>query len=272
MFVLSRNKLPETPDSLAEALEEGLREFASRPEPMAVVRGADLDRLDEIMVDLSGAVIDPRHRPVLPKLSRTEPAISVRKLSVLGRPVKILDSELTFDFDASNIQLNQAKTSDGKISLVLHRAGTGEMRATIGRGELEQLIAKVAAITADKQGVTIDNLKVDLTSHTTRTLEAKVTVSARKLFFRTSLRLSGTLALTDDLMATVSDLRCDGDGTIGALVCAAMTPHFSRVEKRAFPLSALPIGEVRLHDVAITVDDKQIVVEARFGSQTTGPS
>jgi len=272
MFVLSRNKLPETPDALAVALEEGLREFASRTEPMVVVRGADLHRLEEIIVDLSGAAIDPRHRPVLPKLSRMEPAISVRKLSVSGRPVKVLDSELGFDFGASNVQLNQTQTADGKISLVLHQVGSGEMRAAIARKELDRLIAKVAAIAADKQGVTIDNVQVDLTSHATRALEAKVTVSARKLLFRTSLRLSGTVTVSDDLVATLSDLRCEGDGTIGALVCAAVTPHFSRIEKRPFPLSALPIGEVRVNDVAITVDEKQIMVEARFGSQTARPS
>jgi hypothetical protein len=272
MFILSRNKLPETPGALAAALEEAVREFASRAEPMTVVRGADLHRLDEIIIDLSGAVIDPRHRPVPPKLSSTEPAISVQKLSVSGRPVKILGSEFALDFAGSNIQLTQAKTSAGKILLVLHQAESGEMRVQIAREEVERLIAKIAAIAAAKQGVTIDNVQVDLTSRAARVLEAKVTVSARKLFFRISLRLSGTVAVTDDLVATFSDLRCEGDGTIAALACAAIAPHFSRIEERVFPLSALPIGEVRVNDVAIMVDDKQIVVEARFGSQTARPS
>ena len=97
-------------------------------------------------------------------------------------------------------------------------------------------------------------------------------MSVRKLFFRTNLRLFGTVAVTDDLNATVSGLRCEGDGTLAALVCTAITPQFSRMEERAFPLSALPIGEIRVNDLAIAVDDKQIVVEARFGSQSAMPS
>jgi hypothetical protein len=272
MFILSRNELPQTSDELALALEEAVREFASGAKPMIIVRGPDLQRLNEITVDLSGAVIDPQHRPVIPKLSRTEPAVSVHKLSISATPIKVLASDLAFHFDASNVQLHQARAADGKVLLTLHQANSGEVRVAIARDELERLIADIAAIAAAKQGVSIDNVQVDLTSHATRTLEAKVMVTVRKLFFRTSLRLFGTVTVTDDLEATVSGLRCEGDGTLAALVCAAITPHFSRMEERAFPLSALPMGEVRVNDLAVTVDDKQIVVAARFGSQSAKPN
>ena len=271
MFILSRNELPQTPDGLAVALEEAVREFASRLKPMIIVRGADLRRLDEIIVDLSGAVIDPRHPPMIPKLSRSEPAISAGKFIVSAKPAKVLGSELAFDFAASNVQLNQARASDGKLLLILHEAGSGEMRAAIARDELERLIAQIAAIAAAKRGVTIDNVEVDLTSRATRTLEVKVSVSAHKLFFRASLRLFGTVAVTEDFNAILSGLRCEGDGPLAALVCAAITPHFSGMEGRAFPLSALPVGEIRVNDLAITVNDKQIVVAARFGSQSARP-
>ena len=268
MFILSRNELPQTSDELAVALEEGVREFASGVKPMIIVRGAHLHRLDEITVDLSGAVIDPQHRPVMPKLSGTEPAIAVRTFSVSATPIKVLGSELAFHFDASNVQLHQARASDGKMLLTLHQAGSGEVRVAIARDELERLIAEIAAIAAAKQGVSIDNVQVDLTSHARRRLEARVMVSVRKLFFRTSLRLFGTVTVTEDLNAIISGLRCEGDGTLAALVCAAIRSHFSRMEERAFPLSALPMGEVRVNDLAVTVDDKQIVVAAQFGSQS----
>jgi hypothetical protein len=267
MFVLPRNELPQTSDELTVALEEGVRELASGAKPVIIVRGADLRQLDEIIVNLSGAIIDLRHPPVFPKSSRSEPAISVRKLIVSAKPAKVLGSELNFDFAASNVELNQARVSNGKLLLTLHEAGLGEMRVTIARDELERFIAQIAAMAAAKQGVTIDNVQVDLTSHAARRLEARVTVSVRKLFFRTTLRLFATVAVTEDLNAILSGLRCEGDGTLGALVCAAITPYFSRMEQRAFPLSALPMGEVRVNDLAVTVGDEQIVVAARFGSQ-----
>ena len=97
-------------------------------------------------------------------------------------------------------------------------------------------------------------------------------LTVRKFLFRANLCLSGTIAITDDLHATASGLRCEGDGTLAALVCAAITPHFSRMEELAFPLSALPIGEIHVNDLAIMLDHERIVVETRFGSQSAMPS
>src|SRR5205807_2638776 len=116
----------------------------------------------------SGAMIDPQHRPVMPKLSRTEPAISVRKLSVSAAPVKVLGNELAFGFAGSNVQLNQATAPGGKVVLTFHQADSGEVRVAVARRELEGLIAKIAAIGAARQGVTIDNVQVDLTSRSPR--------------------------------------------------------------------------------------------------------
>src|SRR5438105_13045606 len=108
MFMVARKELPKAPEALTVALEEAVREFASGTKPTIIVRGAGLQSLDEIIVDLSGAVIDPQHRPVMSKLSRTEPAISVRKLSVSAAPVKVLGSEFVFGFACLNVPLNQA--------------------------------------------------------------------------------------------------------------------------------------------------------------------
>jgi hypothetical protein len=268
MFLLPRDKLPATPDALAEAMEEALRPFASRREQMVTVRGTDLNNLDLIAVDLSGAIIDPHHRPKIPKGSRSEPAISIRELSVAGDPVSVLDNQLTFRLDASNVDLDQRVGSDGKVLLLLRNAGSGNIRFAAARAQLEGVIAKAAAIAAQKQGVTIERVELDLAPRATRAVDIRVTVTARKLFFRAVLHLTGSIAISDDLVATVSDLRCQGDGTIAALACAAITPYFTRIERRAFPLSALPMGEVRLRDVAFVVDSEQIVVTAQFGSQS----
>ena len=68
MFLLPRNQIPQTPEELAQAIEDGVRTFASRPQKMVVVHGGDASALDSIVVDLSGANIDHHHRP--PPLDR----------------------------------------------------------------------------------------------------------------------------------------------------------------------------------------------------------
>src|SRR5437764_408454 len=100
----------------------------------------------------------------------------------------------------------------------------------------------------------LDALSVDLSGAKVEWLQA----SARRRLSRAVLHLSGTIAVSDELVATVWNLRCTGDGASATLACAAITPQFARVEQRPFPLSALPLGEVRLHDVAFALAKDRI--------------
>lgn len=268
MFLLTRDKLPSTAEGLAEAIEDALRPIASRRERMVVVGGTDLRNLDLIAVDLSGAVINPNHRPTITKEFESEPAISVRRLAVSGDPISILDSQLAFRLEASDVDLNQVRAPDGQVLLVLQSAGSGNIRFAATRAQLEGLITKAAASAAQRQGVTVEGVELDLKANSRQMLDVRVTVTARKLFFRAVLRLAGRIAISDDLVARISDLRCEGDGTIAALACATITPYFARIEQRSFPFSALPIGEVQLRDVAFVVDTEQVVITARFGSES----
>jgi hypothetical protein len=268
VFLLPRDKLPNTAEGLAEAIEDALRPFVSRRERMVVVSGTDLRDVALIRVDLSGAVINPNHRPPITKQFESEPAISVRQLAISGDPISILDSQLAFRLEASDVNLNQVRTPDGQVLLVLHSAGSGNIRFAAARAQLEGLIAKAAAHAAQKQGVTVEAVELDLEANSRQTLDVRVTVTARKLFFRAVLRLAGRVAISEDLVARISDLRCEGDGTIAALACATISPYFARIEQRAFPLSALPVGEVGLRDVGFVVDSEQVVITARFGSES----
>src|SRR5437667_8391917 len=122
MFLLPRNEIPETPEALAQAIEEGLRTFVSRPDKMVAVHGGDPSALDSIAVDLSGATIDHHHRP--PPLDREgpSPAMSVRHIYIAGQPIKLLGSDFSFQFEASNAEVYQKPQPDGKLLLILHRA------------------------------------------------------------------------------------------------------------------------------------------------------
>ena len=55
--------MPQTPEALAQAIEEGLRILSHGRRQMVVVRGGETSALDSIAVDLSGATIDHHHRP-----------------------------------------------------------------------------------------------------------------------------------------------------------------------------------------------------------------
>jgi hypothetical protein len=150
--------------------------------------------------------------------------------------------------------------------LIMHRAQDGNIRFEISRAAAESMIMKGASKLAEKQGVVVDNAQLELTPRGPRALDGKLTVSAHKLIFHPVLSLAGTFAVSDDLVATVSNLKCPGEGPIAALACAAITPSFARIEQRAFPLSALPLGEIQLRDLALDAAQEKVVVRARFGS------
>jgi len=266
MFILPRNEIPEAPDALARAIEEGLRSFISRPEKMVAVGGGDASALDSIAVDLSGATIDHHHRPPPLDPSEAIPAMVVRHIYISGEPISILGGDFSFQFEASNIELYRKAHPEGKLSLIMHRAQNGNIRFEISRAAAESMIMKGASKLAEKQGVVVDNAQLELTPRGPRALDGKLTVSARKLIFHPVLSLAGTFAVSDDLVATVSNLKCHGEGPIAALACAAITPSFSKIERSAFPLSALPLGEIQLRDLALDVAHEKVVVRARFGS------
>ena len=265
MFLLPRNQIPQTPEELAQAIEEGVRTFASRPQKMVVVRG-DASALDSIAVDFSGATIDHHHRP--PPLERegASPAMLARHIYIAGEPIKLLGSDFSFQFEASNIEVYQKLQSDGKLLLILHRAQDGNVRFEISRAAVETMIMSAAGKLAEKQGVVVDNAQLELTQHGPRAVDGKLTVSAHKFIFHPVLTLAGTFAVNEEFVATVSNLKCHGEGPVAALACAAINPAFSRIEQRTFPLSALPLGEIQLRDLVLDAAHGKLVVRARFGS------
>src|SRR5438067_6061443 len=249
MFLLPRTQIPEAPDALAQAIEEGLRTFVSRPDKMVVVCGGDGQTLDSIAVNLSGATIDHHHRPPPLDSSEAIPAMIVRHIYISGEPISILGGDFSFQFEASNVELYQRVQPEGKLLLIMHRAKDGNIRFEISRAAAERMIMKGASKLAEKQGVVVDNAQLELTPHGPRALDGKLTISARKLIFHPVLSLAATFSVSDDLVATVTDLNCHCEVPIAAVGCAAMTLSVSKIERRAFPLSALPLAEIQLRDL-----------------------
>ena len=271
MFLLPQDQLPATAEALEGAMEEALRGLCTRAEPMVAIDGTDLRDLDRMAVNLSGGVIELPPRPKMAIPSQGDPAVFVRELSVQADPITVVGNTLRLQLAASGVEFDQAKGSEPGIFLILRRAASGSINLSIERQQLEQIIAKAAAIAAKKQGVSIENVSLVLTPRGPRALDARISVTARKLLFRAVIHLSGSAALDDNFAATISNLRCEGDGAIATLACAAMTPQFQKIENRPLPLSALPIGEVRLNDVNFAVDDERIMASAQFGSASSRP-
>src|SRR5205814_2990817 len=149
----------------------------------------------------------------------------------------ILGGDFTFQFEASNVELYQKVQPEGKLLLVMHRDQDGNIHFEISRTAAESMIMKGASKLAEKQGVVVDNAQLELTPRGPRALDGKLTVSARKLIFHPVLSLARTFAVSDDLVATVANLKCHDEGPIVARACAALTPSLSKSQRSACSLS-----------------------------------
>jgi hypothetical protein len=265
MFPLRTQTFPNNAAELKRLLEESLRNlFILNRDPVELREKAYPD-LETLKICLDGAQLPdrPPPRPVVD--GSAVPALTVDSFQVSGAGMQVGPATVDFSLAARHLQLHQATDRNDEIVLLLHNAGEGRIETSIATSDLEALIGEVARAEAGKHGVNIDRVELSLTSRSPRSLGAEVRLRAKKLFVSASLRITGQLDLDEQLNAKISGLACVGDGAIASMACGVLKPHLQKLDGREFPLMSLPLGEVRLRDVRIAVDEK-LSVTAEFGS------
>ena len=89
-------------------------------------------------------------------------------------------------------------------------------------------------------------------------------MKAKKLFLTTTVTLRGKLKIDDTLNASVSDLTVTGEGVLGEMAAGMIRPKLQEIDGKSYPLTALSLGQVRLHDLQIQTGET-IRVTAAFG-------
>lgn len=265
MFPLYAKTFPSTADELARLLNGSIqRVFSGLKEPVTV-REKAFPKLAEIRIALTGAQLrpDPPRPPVV--AGPGSPALETELLDIAGSSLTIGPALADLTLRAEKVRLNQAADQNGERVLLIQNAANGTIEISTSKTSLERAIAAVAKEEAGKQGVDIDQVQLTIQQRAERSIDAEVQLRGRKLFFSTVIRLSASLNIDDALNATISRLKCHGDGAIGALACGVLAPHLEKLDGRTFALMGLPLGEIRLSDVRISSGDK-LTVSAEFGA------
>ncbi|MGZ5004677.1 MAG: hypothetical protein ACXWG7_03850 [Chthoniobacterales bacterium] len=129
-----------------------------------------------------------------------------------------------------------------------------EISASVG--DLEAAITQLAKREAAKQGAIVEEVRLNFRQISPRALEAEAKVRARKMFFATTVRITGRLAINEQLTAAISDLNCSGEGAIGSMACGFLAPHLAKLNGRTFPLSTLFKDQTSLRDVRVGAGEK----------------
>jgi hypothetical protein len=265
MFPLRTKTLPTTAPALAAALDEGVRTILVASGDLVRVRDKAYPELEEIAISLDGATLRTDAPRPHQGGSESKPALQVDRLTISGERVSAGPATVDLSLKAERVRLNQRTDRAGDITLELQRAESGSVQVAIARDNLEAAIREVATAEAAKHGVNVDSVRLNLTAQSSRSIRAQVQFRARKLFLSASITITGQLDVDDQMQAKISGLSCNGDGAIASLACGVLSPQLAKFDGRSFSLLALPLGEIRLHNIAITVDDS-LTVTAKFGA------
>jgi hypothetical protein len=270
MFPLSGTAFPTDADQLAAGIRGALAEvFALPAEDSAVkvvVDGKGFPQVERVKIDLSGASVNATEPPPKPTPSGArQPGVHVDTLEVVGHPIKYGQHKLDLTLNARDVQFDFARDKTSRPLLVLTDARDGHVEAKISKADLEALLLTVARELAKEQNIQVRELELNLTSQGPRSLAADARVKAAKMLMSGTIRIMGRLDVDDELNATISGLRAEGEGMIGKLAAGVVQKHLNPVNGRRFPLMTFSLGDVTLRDLEI-VANTNVQVSAKFGS------
>jgi len=267
MFPLAGRECPATPDQLAAAIGGALAQvFTLAGQPAVTVAGDALTAIAKLSLNLDNAILKTGELPPRPQgVGDRRPGATVDRLDVAGHPIRYQGAALDFGLTARNVRFDFDRDSAGQALLVLADAADGTVDAAISKADLQAVLLDAATVAAKQQGVAIQDLHVDVQARGARTIVVDARVKAKKMMMSGVVNVSGQLDIDDELVATVSNLRCTGEGMIGGAAAGMLQPKLKSYEGTKVPLMSFSLGDVTLRDLTIKVDDA-IHVTAAFGS------
>lgn len=263
MFALGGNNFPTSQDEFLQSLNEGLRVFGPVP-GIRELSGGTFPEIPRLEVDLTGGVAGAHSRTGT-RIGTIQRGVRVQELKIRATPMRLPESQIDFHFEARNVALDYDRNAAEKRPiLVVTFAESGRITASMSISHFELLALALARKAASKQDVTIDDIAITLSSRGSRDIAFKAVITARKAIFSVKIQTVGRIHLDNRLTAHISDLDCSGEGLVNAGAAELLKPHLLKINGKSFPLSALPLDNLRVHDVAIHALNGPIRIEAEF--------
>jgi hypothetical protein len=230
----------------------------------ALSADGEFPRFDALRLDLTGARF---HRNLKTGRARgaQQSLCFARVVEAAGKPVFVANVAVDFALQAQDVVIGiaDAGDGDGKV-LVLERAAQGKIDISVQRKNLEQALLEAAQIAARSTGAEVKSVELLLQSESPKTLAVRATVTAKAMFFTTTVVISGAVEVDGQLNARLRDLHCEGDGMIGKMAAGVLRPQFEKLQARVFPLGGAVAG-LALSDVTIS-GGEELRIRAGFHS------
>jgi len=266
MISLGRKDFPSPRGDLAEALDDVLHRFVEKPGTIVELRSRVFPLVDEIRVNLDGAIIDSSPPPLAEAQGDTALAFETSLVAINGRRISAHGIPLDARMEMHDVVFDKGLDANGDAVLILRRAREGQLVLSAVQLELEKAIVRIAGAKARLYGIDLEKVRLFMRARGRHSIAADVQVQAKKFFARAKLDIYAQIDVTDDFVVKVSQLKCKGDGKLGSFACATLQPYFERVLEKSFPLKSIPLlGEVKLRDIHVAVADT-VDLTVDFGS------
>jgi hypothetical protein len=265
MIPLGRKDFPSRRGDLAEALDAALHRFVEKPGPIVDLRSRVFPLVDQIQINLDGAMVDSSPPPLAKVESETAFAFETSLITVNGKKISARGVPLDLRMEMHDVVFDKGFDANGDAVLILRKARDGRLVLSFSQLELEEAIIRIAGAKARLHAIELEQLRLAMRARGRRSIAADIHVLAKKFFARAKIDIYTQLDITNEFVVKISQLKCKGDGKLGSLACATLQPLFQRLLEKSFPLKSIPLGEIKLRDIHVAVADT-VDLTIDFGS------
>ena len=266
MISLGRKDFPSPRGELAEALDDALHLFVEKPGPIVDLRSRVFPLVDQIRINLDGAIIDSNPPPFAASEGGTQPAFETSLVTINGRRISACGVPINLRSEMRDVNFDKGTDANGDAVLVLRHVRDGHLAISAVVLELEQAIIRIAGAKARLYGIDFERVRLFLRARGRRSIAADIQVQAKKFFARAKIDIYAQLDISNDFVAGISEIKCKGDGKLGSFACATLRPFFERLKSKGFPLKSFPLlGDLQLRDIHVAVADT-VELTVDFGS------
>jgi hypothetical protein len=256
MISLGRKDFPARKNDLAQALDDAAHRFVEKPGSIVDLRARVFPYVDEITINLDGAILDPSPPKLTVAEGETARAFETATITSTGRKVSVRGVPINLRMEMQDVIFDKGFDANGDALLILRKVREGQLVISAAQLELEQAIVRIVGGKARLYAIELEQVRVAMRARGPRSLAADIHVQAKKFFGRAKIDIYVQFDITDEFVAKISQLNCKGDGKLGSFACTTLRPVFESVLEKSFPLKSLPLlGDLQLRDIHLAVTD-----------------
>lgn len=267
MLPLTCSDPPSDFDSTVAAFQNTLRKYISGAdlESRLTVQPGTWPSIANVTADLTGTTLQP-DRPAAVDLANLQAGFTIDQLAFQAEPLTVNSANVRIRATAEQLQLSFARDAQQRVVMVPTDVAHGEVTVEIAQHDLQTLLLFAARQAAQEHDATIDDATLQLEQQGDRAARFATTVQARKGMFQATLKISGKIELSENLTLRLDDLTCEGEGMLGGMLAAIVSPQLTQYNATAIPLAEHALGEVRIEHLQFDVT-QGLSVQARFAGR-----